>query len=282
MISIRRIYDKSAPRGGYRVLVDRLWPRGVSKKEAKLDLWSKEIAPMEGLRKWFGHAPAKWPAFRKKYIAELKGNLMMVELLRAKLAGEKSVTLLFAAEDEKRNNAVVLKEFLKSGPRFRPKPAHLKVGSIAPEIELPDQNGEWHKLSYHRGGWVLVYFYPKDDTPGCTKEACLIRDYFPDFRKLKAKVFGVSVDSVLSHAKFAKKYKLPFTLLADEGKLAVRAYGVWGKKKFMGRVYEGTLRTSFLIDPKGKIRKIYRNVNPAIHASEVLSDLQKIIEVQPR
>ncbi len=155
------------------------------------------------------------------------------------------------------------------------KKIELQEGDLAPSFKLQDQTGMWHRLSHHRGGWVLLYFYPKDDTPGCTKEACGIRDYFPNFKKLKAKVFGVSVDSVASHAKFAKKYKLPFTLLSDEGKLAVRTYGVWGKKKFMGRVYEGTLRTSFLVDPKGKIRKIYRNVNPAVHAGEVLADLAK-------
>ncbi|MCL4404306.1 thioredoxin-dependent thiol peroxidase [Patescibacteria group bacterium] len=151
-----------------------------------------------------------------------------------------------------------------------------KAGSIAPEIELPDQVGVWHRLSYHCGGWVLLYFYPKDNTPGCTKEACGLRDYFPNFKKLKAKVFGISVDSVQSHAKFAKKYKLPFTLLSDEGRVAVRMYGVWGKKKFMGREYEGTLRTSFLIDPKGKIRKVYKDVDPAVHAKEVLADLEDL------
>jgi peroxiredoxin Q/BCP len=156
------------------------------------------------------------------------------------------------------------------------KKIELQEGDRAPSFKLQDQTGMWHRLSHHRGGWVLLYFYPKDDTPGCTKEACAIRDYFPNFKKLKAKVFGVSVDSVASHAKFAKKYKLPFTLLSDEEKLAVRTYGVWGKKKFMGRVYEGTLRTSFLIDPKGKIRKIYRNVNPAVHAGEVLADLKAL------
>ena len=152
-----------------------------------------------------------------------------------------------------------------------------QAGEQAPDFELLDQRGKLHSLSAYAGGWVLLYFYPKDDTPGCTKEACMIRDYFPDFKKLKAKVLGVSVDSVKSHGKFAEKYQLPFTLLADEKKEVVRRYGVWGKKKFMGREYEGTLRTSFLIDPKGKIAKIYKDVNPAVHAEEVVKDLKDLI-----
>jgi peroxiredoxin Q/BCP len=151
-----------------------------------------------------------------------------------------------------------------------------QVGDQAPDFELLDQGGKLHSLSAYAGGWALLYFYPKDDTPGCTKEACMIRDYFPDFKKLKAKVLGVSVDSVKSHEKFAEKYKLPFTLLADEKKKVVGKYGVWGKKKFMGHEYEGTLRTSFLIDPKGKIAKIYENVKPEIHAEEVIEDLKKL------
>ena len=151
-----------------------------------------------------------------------------------------------------------------------------QVGEQAPDFELLDQKGKLHSLSAYAGGWVLLYFYPKDDTPGCTKEACMIRDYFPDFKKLKANVLGVSVDSVRSHGKFAEKYQLPFTLLADEKKEVVRKYGVWGKKKFMGREYEGTLRTSFLIDPQGKIAKIYEDVKPEIHAEEVIKDLKKL------
>ena len=276
MFAIKRIYERSSPRDGYRVLVDRLWPRGVSKEEARLGIWLKDIAPSDALRNWFGHDPKKWPAFQKKYAAELKSKPGFVEFLRAKERAGKNVTLLFAAEDEVRNNAAVLKKYLASGPKMKFPAGMPKAGSVAPDIELPDQGGEWHRLSYHRGGWVLLYFYPKDDTPGCTKEACGLRDYFPNFRKLKAKVFGVSVDSIQSHAKFAKKYKLPFTLLSDEGRVAVRTYGVWGKKKFMGRVYEGTLRTSFLIDPKWKVRKVYKDVNPAIHSEEVLADLNEL------
>jgi thioredoxin-dependent peroxiredoxin len=124
---------------------------------------------------------------------------------------------------------------------------------------------------------VLLYFYPKDDTPGCTKQACMIRDSFPAFKKLKIQVFGVSVDSVKKHAKFAEKYELPFTLLSDEEKKVVGMYDVWQKKKFMGREYMGTMRTSFLIDPEGKIAKVYEGVKPEIHAEEVLADLKELI-----
>src|SRR3989344_5069825 len=152
----------------------------------------------------------------------------------------------------------------------------IEEGILAPEFELSDQDGKTHRLSDCRGKWVLVYFYPKDDTPGCTKEACSIRDNWPDFKKLKLTVLGISVDSVKSHDKFAAKYELPFTLLADEEKKVVKQYGVWAKKKFMGREYMGTLRTSLLIDPKGKIAKKYEQVKPEIHAEEVLKDLKKL------
>jgi peroxiredoxin Q/BCP len=152
------------------------------------------------------------------------------------------------------------------------------LNSPAPDFTLPDQNGNMHSLSDYQSQWVLLYFYPKDDTTGCTKEACAIRDSFPNFRKLKINVLGVSVDSVKSHKKFEEKYELPFTLLADEEKKVVNLYGVWGDKKFMGREYKGTLRTSFLIDPKGRIAKIYENVKPEVHAEKVLNDLLEIVK----
>jgi len=148
----------------------------------------------------------------------------------------------------------------------------LKVGQKAPEFNLPDQEGNMHSLKEQKGKWVLLYFYPKDDTPGCTKEACTIRDNYSAFKKAGIVVLGMSADSVKKHAKFAEKYKLPFTLLADEEKVAINAYGVWAKKKFMGREYMGILRNSFLIDPEGKIAKIYEGVKPADHAEEVLAD----------
>jgi peroxiredoxin Q/BCP len=151
-----------------------------------------------------------------------------------------------------------------------------KIGTKAPAFSLSDQDGKVHALKDYVGQWVLLYFYPKDDTPGCTKEACSIRDEFPRFKKLNAKVFGVSVDSVKSHKKFEEKYDLPFTLLADGDKKVVEKYGVWGTKKFMGREYLGTMRTSFLINPEGKIAKIYEQVKPEVHAEEVLVDIKTL------
>ncbi len=148
----------------------------------------------------------------------------------------------------------------------------LKIGQKAPDFTLPDGEGKEHSLSDYAGQWVLLYFYPKDDTPGCTIEACTIRDHYASFQKMKMKVLGVSVDGAKSHEKFAKKYDLPFTLLSDEKKEVVKLYGVWQKKKMMGKEYMGTVRTSFLIDPKGKIAKMYEAVKPELHAGEVLED----------
>jgi peroxiredoxin Q/BCP len=149
----------------------------------------------------------------------------------------------------------------------------LKVGDIAPEFELPDQNGKACKLADYRGGKVLIYFYPKDDTPGCTTEACQLRDNLPKFKGTKVTVLGISTDSTESHKKFSQKYNLPFTLLADVNKEVVKTYDVYKPKKFLGREFLGTLRTSFLVDEGGKILKIYENVKPAIHAEEILGDL---------
>lgn len=149
-----------------------------------------------------------------------------------------------------------------------------QLGTLAPDFTLLDQDGVPHTLSTHRGSRVLLYFYPKDDTPGCTKQACMLRDALPDFTSLDAIVYGISVDSVKSHKKFADKYGLPFMLLADETKEVVNAYGVWGKKKMMGREYDGIFRTSFLIAPDGTIEKVYENVKPEQHAEQVLEDLR--------
>lgn len=154
----------------------------------------------------------------------------------------------------------------------------LHIGEKAPNFTLQNQTGTMRSLSDYHGKWVLLYFYPKDDTPGCTKEACAIRDSFPDFKKLNTCVFGISKDSEASHKKFVEKYALPFTLLSDTDKKVLTLYGVWGKKKFMGREYMGIRRTSFLIDSAGKIVKIYENVKPNIHAEEVLADLKSLTQ----
>jgi len=152
----------------------------------------------------------------------------------------------------------------------------LKINDTAPDFSLPDQDGKIHKLSDYRGKFVLIYFYPKDDTPGCTKEACSFRDNFPHFGNIGAKILGISTDSVASHRKFSQKYKLSFTILADIDKKVVKEYGVWQPKKFMGREFLGTVRSSYLINSEGKIVKIYEKVNPSVHAQEVIKDLENI------
>jgi peroxiredoxin Q/BCP len=149
-------------------------------------------------------------------------------------------------------------------------------GSLAPDFTLEDQDGTEHSLSQYRGKYALVYFYPKDDTPGCTKEACSLGEYMPDFSKSGAVILGISPDTVKSHKKFEEKYGLPFTLLADPEKKAIGEYDVWGLKKFMGKEYEGVFRTSFLVAPDGTIAKVYENVKPEQHAAEVLADLQAL------
>ena len=146
----------------------------------------------------------------------------------------------------------------------------LKEGSTAPAFKANDADGNSISLKDLRGQKVVLYFYPKDDTPGCTKEACSFRDAFSQFKKKGIAVLGVSPDKEASHQKFVTKYKLPFTLLADTDRSIAEAYGVWGEKKFMGRTYMGVHRTTFLIDEKGKIKKIFEKVKPEDHASEVL------------
>lgn len=142
----------------------------------------------------------------------------------------------------------------------------LRVGQTAPQFK---------GFADHRGKWILLYFYPKDDSPGCTIEACSLRDNIDQFKKYNCVVIGVSTDTEKSHAKFIQKFTLPFALLADDTKELVRSYDVWGEKEFMGRQYMGTRRTSFLIDPEGKIKKIYEGVRPKIHIAEVLKDLKR-------
>jgi thioredoxin-dependent peroxiredoxin len=149
----------------------------------------------------------------------------------------------------------------------------LKEGDPAPAFTAATSGGGKISLADYLGKNVILYFYPKDDTPGCTKEACAFRDDFAQFKKKGAVVFGVSPDSVKSHDKFVAKFKLPFTLLADEDKKIVEAYGVWGEKTFMGRKYLGVYRVTFLIGPDGKIKKIWPQVKPEEHAAEVLAAL---------
>jgi peroxiredoxin Q/BCP len=149
----------------------------------------------------------------------------------------------------------------------------LNIGDFAPDFELTDQNGTSHRLSDYRGKKVVLYFYPKDNTPGCTKEACSFRDSFEDYKKHGIVVLGVSKDSEASHTRFIEKFSLPFTLLADTQTAVCQAYGVWGLKKSMGREYYGINRMTFVIDEEGKILKIYEKVKPEDHAKEILRDI---------
>ncbi len=149
----------------------------------------------------------------------------------------------------------------------------ITAGIPAPDFSLRDENNTLRKLSDYRGKPVVLYFYPKDDTPGCTTEACAFRDDYDTYRKAGVTILGVSPDSISDHTKFKEKYHLPFTLLADEGHQICNLYGVWGLKKMMGREYEGVYRTTFLIDTQGKIKKVFENVKPDGHSAEVLAAL---------
>lgn len=150
----------------------------------------------------------------------------------------------------------------------------LTAGNAAPDFALLDENGQLRRLTDFRGQGVVLYFYPKDDTPGCTTEACAFRDDYSAYQQAGVTIFGVSPDSVKSHAKFRQKFDLPFPLLADAEHSVCEAYGVWGAKKFMGREYLGVLRTTFVIDAQGKIARVFENVKPAGHSTEVLAALK--------
>ncbi|MFP4511127.1 MAG: thioredoxin-dependent thiol peroxidase [Spirochaetaceae bacterium] len=146
----------------------------------------------------------------------------------------------------------------------------LKEGEKAPEFELQDQTGRTVSLSDFAGKTVVVYFYPKDDTPGCTKEACSFRDNYNAFTEKGAVVLGISADPPASHEKFVAKYNLPFPLLSDPDKTSIRAFGAWGVKKMYGKEYEGIMRSTFVIGPDGVITKVFPKVKPADHAAEIL------------
>jgi thioredoxin-dependent peroxiredoxin len=149
----------------------------------------------------------------------------------------------------------------------------IEEGNPAPDFELASDSGEKVTLSELRGKPVVLYFYPKDDTPGCTTQACGIRDAYGEFERAGAVVLGISPDDESSHVKFRKKYELPFTLLADTDHSVAERYGVWGPKSFMGRKYTGVNRSTFVIDADGTVKKVMRDVKPATHADDVLAAL---------
>ena len=149
----------------------------------------------------------------------------------------------------------------------------LEVGTKAPEFTLPDQNGVQHSLEEYRGRKVILYFYPKDNTAGCTKEACSFADRYPQITEKGAVVLGISKDPVSSHKKFEEKCSLPFTLLSDPDAEVIRAYDVWKEKSMYGRKYMGIERSTYLIDENGFIQKAYQKVKPADHAENILQDI---------
>jgi len=151
----------------------------------------------------------------------------------------------------------------------------ISAGISAPDFILLDENGIQRRLSDYRGQTVILYFYPKDDTAGCTAEACNFRDDYSAYVEAGVTVLGVSPDSAKSHVKFKQKYELPFPLLVDHEHTVCEQYGVWVEKKFMGRAYMGVLRTTFLIDPNGQIKKVFEKVNPAQHSAEVLAAIKE-------
>lgn len=152
----------------------------------------------------------------------------------------------------------------------------LPVNTVAPDFTLADEEGTQRSLHHYRGKRVLLYFYPKDDTPGCTKEACMISDVYKDFGAQNIAVLGVSKDSPASHKRFKEKYHLPFTLLSDiEGKV-IELYGAWQSKVMFGRTFMGIARISYLLDEQGVIVKVYPEVNPADHALEILNDVRTL------
>ncbi|MDD2696017.1 MAG: thioredoxin-dependent thiol peroxidase [Anaerolineales bacterium] len=147
------------------------------------------------------------------------------------------------------------------------------AGSKAPEFTLSDDTGVQRSLADYRGSPVVLYFYPKDDTPGCTTEACGFRDDYSAYQKAGVVILGVSPDTPQKHSRFKSKYNLPFTLLADSDHRVCELYGVWGRKKFMGREYDGVFRTTFLIDAQGTILKVFEKVKPEHHSQEILQAL---------
>jgi peroxiredoxin Q/BCP len=152
----------------------------------------------------------------------------------------------------------------------------LKPGDPAPEIELRDDSGAFHRLADRRGRWTIVYFYPEDDTPGCTTEACQFRDLAADIASVDADVWGISPDGAASHAAFRAKFGLPFVLLSDEDHAVAERYGAWGLKKNYGREYEGLIRSTFLVDPDGRIARAWPRVKADGHAARVLEALREL------
>lgn len=156
----------------------------------------------------------------------------------------------------------------------------LEINTKAPAFALKDEKEQVHRLSEYVGQWVVIYFYPKDDTPGCTKEACAISEVYDEFKRMGVVVLGISKDSPASHALFKKKFKLPFLLLSDESTKVIQKYGAWQERSMYGRKFMGTARITYIIDPKGRVVKMYAKVSPATHALQLIKELKSLIAVK--
>lgn len=220
-----------------------------------------------GTRDWASKLGASAILFRPFASAVLEANLRRLGVLLEgadQVAADPSTAV---SEPESQGAAT---------PGLVPAAGPLRAGSMAPDFELQDESGARRRLSDLRGRPVVLYFYPADDTPGCTKEACSFRDGYAAYEAGGVLLLGVSPDTVRSHAKFRKKHGLPFSLLADPGHRVCSLYGVWGPKKLMGRSYEGVLRTTFIIDKTGRIVRVFEKVRPAAHSVEVLAALDSV------
>jgi thioredoxin-dependent peroxiredoxin len=169
-------------------------------------------------------------------------------------------------------------QFSKDDYNSRRGSRNILMNMKAKNFKLRDEDGKYHSLADYQGKWLVLYFYPKDDTPGCTIEACEMRDKLRQLQQYGVEVVGISKDTVESHKKFKEKYHLNFHLLSDETKVTIVAYDAWEKRKFLGKEYEGTSRKTYLIDMTGEIRKIYNKVVPVGHAGMILGDIKKMSE----
>jgi len=221
---------------------------------------AKKLAPKKQVKK---AAPKK--KITKKIIKKVAKKVAVKKKIVAKVAASKKATKKGITNKASVKKTVNATKFVNHSTK-------LKVGDLAPYFEGKDQNGNLVSLFSLKGKTIILYFYPKDDTPGCTATACSLRDEYQFLNKQNYAVVGVSADDEKSHTKFAKKYDLPFPLLSDENLKIMRAYDVWGLKQFMGKIYDGIIRTTFIIDESGVIKNIIKSVDTANHAQQILSE----------
>ena len=221
---------------------------------------AKKLAPKKQVKK---AAPKK--KITKKIIKKVAKKVAVKKKIVAKVAASKKATKKGITNKASVKKTVNATKFVNHSTK-------LKVGDLAPYFEGKDQNGNLITLDALKGKTIVLFFYPKDDTPGCTATACSLRDEYLYLSKNNYSVIGVSADDEKSHAKFAKKYDLPFPLLADTNIKIMRAYDVWGLKQFMGKIYDGIIRTTFIIDEKGIIKNVIKSVDTANHAQQILTE----------